>query len=95
MVASAPDVKHRLYPPHLDPDPIGTKVLYKKAVLLVGPARKGALAQRCDDVREHVLDLVAHREQDDYDHDRYQDKDERVLDHSLTALGPRRRAGGI
>jgi len=38
MVASDADVKHRLYPPQLDPEPIGTNVLYKEALLLVGLA---------------------------------------------------------
>src|SRR5205814_2101691 len=50
-------------------------------------ARLGA--EGADDVREHVGDLVAHRNKDDDDDDRDQDQDQGVFDHSLTTLPTR------
>ncbi len=43
-------------------------------------------AQSGDDVREDVLDLVAHSQKDHDDDDRNQDKNQGIFDHALAAL---------
>jgi hypothetical protein len=43
-------------------------------------------AKGSDDVREHVPDLLTHREKNDNDNDRNEDQDQSVLDHSLAAF---------
>src|SRR5437867_6688265 len=47
---------------------------------------RGLLAQTARDVAEHVLDLVAKNNQDYDDHDRDQDEDKGVFDHTLPFL---------
>ena len=50
---------------------------------------RSAAAQSDNDVREDVVDLLAHRKKDNDDDDRDQYQDQRVLDHTLTALAVR------
>src|SRR5438105_9775784 len=50
----------------------------------------GLAAGQCDDdVREDVLDLLAHRKKDDDDHDRNEYQDQGVLNHTLAFLAGR------
>src|ERR1700693_1029001 len=51
-----------------------------------------SLAESDYDVREHVLDLVAHRKKDHDDHDRNEDEDQSVLNHALAFLTGRKTA---
>src|SRR2546425_12176646 len=48
--------------------------------------RSGLLVQTARDVAENVLDLVAKNDQDYDNHDRDQDEDKGVLDHTLPFL---------
>src|SRR5207302_3049632 len=55
--------------------------------------RWGSVLAECGyDVREHVLDLVAHRKKDHDDHDRNEDEDQSVLNHALAFLTGRKTA---
>src|SRR6266850_6765550 len=44
------------------------------------------LAERRDDVREHVRDLVPHGQKNHDNDDRNENQDQGILDHSLAAL---------
>src|SRR5207245_4344959 len=64
---------------------------------LAGLSFEGAVtcalrSEGCYDVREHVLDLVAHRKKDHDDDDRNEDEDQGVLNHSLAFLTGRKAA---
>src|SRR5258708_24772904 len=49
-------------------------------------------AESGDDVGEDVPDLVAHRKKDDDDHDRDENQDQGVFDHTLTFLPAQKTA---
>lgn len=56
-------------------------------ILLLGDrSADGLRGKGCYDVGEDVLDLVTHRKKDDDDHDRNEDQDQGVLDHTLAFL---------
>src|SRR5438445_4964067 len=64
---------------------------------LAGLSFEGAVtwalrSEGCYDVREHVLDLVAHRKKDHDDDDRNEDEDQGVLNHALAFLTGRKAA---
>src|SRR5205085_1967213 len=53
---------------------------------LWGGQSRALLAATARDVAEHVLDLVAKKDQDDDDYDRDQHEDKGILDHTLSFL---------
>src|SRR5438067_10956961 len=68
---------------------VSAYALKKKKGPVGGPfafGGRGLLAQTARDVAEHVLDLVAKNNQNYDDHDRDQDEDKGVLDHTLPFL---------